>query len=376
MLIKCSAIFSMGLRMFKVLDSSFMMTLKIVTALMRIEAAKVEVNNIKLDPPVLESLQQEARLESTHFSTQIEGNRLTLKQVEDVLLESKSIARRARDEAEVRGYFAALDALRELADKKVKITEQIIKMFHALVESGGRINVKPTPYRDGQNVIRDGFSGKIVYMPPEAKDVPALMKQLVAWINNSDLPVPIIASIAHYQFVTIHPYYDGNGRVARLLATVILHVEGYGLKGIYSLDEYYARDLSGYYDALSVGPSHNYYMGRAETDITNWVQYFCKGVALSFEAVQGYARVQQVKHRPDQSRFLRKLDDKQRQAIELFRNYEIVTAQQIGALFGFKPRTSSNLCKKWVEQGFIEIVDPSRKGRRYKLASDYFPLLA
>ena len=79
-------------------------------------------------------------------------------------------------------------------------------------------------------------------MPPEAKAVPGLMSELVKWINQQlyegDLPVPVIAALAHYQFATIHPYYDGNGRTARLLANLILHKAGYGLKGIYSLDEY------------------------------------------------------------------------------------------------------------------------------------------
>ena len=109
---------------------------------------------------------------------------------------------------------------------------------------------KPTPYRGGQNVIRDAGSRRIVYMPPEASDVPRLMKELVDWLRRSEregVPCPIRAGIAHYQFATIHPYYDGNGRTARLLTTLILHRGGYDLKGLYSLEEYYARDLSAYY---------------------------------------------------------------------------------------------------------------------------------
>ena len=107
----------------------------------------------------------------------------------------------------------------------------------------GRRNAKPTPYRDGQNVIRDSRSRAIVYMPPEAKDVGGLMKELLEWNRlplASTLPCPIRAGIAHYQFATIHPYYDGNGRTARLLTTLILHLGGYDLKGLYSIEEYYA----------------------------------------------------------------------------------------------------------------------------------------
>src|SRR5271170_5539982 len=112
--------------------------------------------------------------------------------------------------------------------------------------AGGKTRVRPTPYRDGQNVIRDGKTGGIVYMPPEVKDVEDLMQQLIAWIRTGSaghFPVPLKAAIVHYQFATIHPYYDGNGRTARLLTNLVLHLGGYGLNGLYALEEYYARDL-------------------------------------------------------------------------------------------------------------------------------------
>ena len=103
--------------------------------------------------------------------------------------------------------------------------------------SDGRTLIKPTSYRDGQNVIKDSGTGTIVYMPPEAKDVPGLMRNLVSWIKeNEEIPCPIVAGIAHYQFATIHPYYDDNGRTSRLLTTLILHLGGYDLKGLYSLE--------------------------------------------------------------------------------------------------------------------------------------------
>ena len=98
-------------------------------------------------------------------------------------------------------------------------------------------------YEMSDEVIKDSRTGTIVYMPPESKDVPGLMRNLVFWIKeNEELPCPIVAGIAHYQFATIHPYYDGNGRTARLLTTLILHLGGYDLKGLYSLEEYYAKN--------------------------------------------------------------------------------------------------------------------------------------
>ena len=141
-------------------------------------------------------------------------------------------------------------------------------------------------------MIKDSESGAIVYLPPEYKDVPALMEELVAWLKeeSNELPVPIVAAIAHYQFVTIHPYYDGNGRTARLLATLVLYQGGYDLKGLYSLEEYYARDLKSYYDAISRGEHHNYYFGRAQAEMTPWIEYFVLGMLDAFKNVKNRAK--------------------------------------------------------------------------------------
>jgi Fic family protein len=213
-------------------------------------------------------------------------------------------------------------------------------------------------------------------MPPEARDVPGLMEQLVRWINkNDELPVPIKAGIAHYQFATIHPYYDGNGRTARLLTMLVLHVGAYDLKGLYALEEYYARNLKAYYEALTVGPSHNYYMGRAEADITNWVAYFIGGMATSFEKVRDQALREVAKGGKDHARLLRNLDSKQRQALTLFQRSREIAAKDVARLFGFKPRTAALLCQRWVERGFIEITDPAKKSRRYQLADMYAAII-
>lgn len=340
--------------------------------LMRIEAVRQAVETLPINPRVLASLRETARLFSTHYSTMIEGNRLTQEQVVQVIDANRHFPGRERDQNEVKGYYTALDEVEKLAARKVSIEESTIRKLHALVMAGGRTRVKPTPYRDGQNVIRDNRSGVIVYMPPEAKDVPSLMAQLAAWINNKDdLPVPIKAGVAHYQFATIHPYYDGNGRTARLLTSLILHLGGYGLKGLYALEEYYARDLKSYYEALTVGSSHNYYMGRAEADITKWVAYFIGGMAEAFEKVRDQATCESNRGGHDQSIVMRDLDARQRKALTLFEASREITARDIANLFGLKARTAALLCQRWVEGGFIEMTNTAKKSRRYRLGDKH-----
>lgn len=344
--------------------------------LMRIEALKEQTGSLPLTPTVLSSLRQTARLLTTHYSTMIEGNQLQLKEVKEVVEKGKSSTGHKKDDKEIIGYYAALAQLEVYVAKNVPISEKVIQTLHALAMSNGKKNIKPTAYRSGQNIIKDRQSGTIVYMPPEAKDVPKLMKRLVQWIKeNNALPCPIVAAIAHYQFVTIHPYFDGNGRTARLLTTLILHLGGYDLKGLYSLEEYYAKNLIAYYHAFTVGPSHNYYLGRAEADITPWINYFCEGMTYSCEKVITQMQKAQSSGERDLSNILKTLDPKQRKVLELFGEYEIITSKQIAQMFDFKPRTSTKLCKDWVENNFLEITDPSRKNRKYTLSSTYKVLI-
>jgi Fic family protein len=354
----------------------YTITPKLAGYLMRIEAARERVSHLPLTPTVLASLRETARLYTTHYSTMIEGNRLKPDQVEEVLKHEGHFPGRERDEHEVKGYYAALTQVEQWAAKASPVSEKMIQMLHALVMGDGKAKVTPTPYRDGQNVIRDGRTRGIVYMPPEAKDVPGLMHGMVDWIDISKgIPCPIVAAIAHYQFATIHPYYDGNGRTARLLTTLILHLGGYELKGLYSLEEYYARNLGAYYEAISIGESHNYYMGRAEADITKWVEYFVEGMVVSFENVLKQMVEADKKGLEDYTDLIRKLDPRQRKTLELFQEFQTVTSSQIGKLFGFQPRTSAQLCKDWVNSGFLEIVDFSNKGRKYKLSKQYERLI-
>ncbi|MCI0391373.1 MAG: Fic family protein [Acidobacteria bacterium] len=355
----------------------FTITPGIAIALMRIEAAKQAIQDLPITPFVLATLRETARLFSTHYSTAIEGNRLTQEQVARVIEHRGHFPGRERDEKEVLGYYAALEKVERLSAARSVVAERDIQTLHALVMSGGSKRVKTTPYRDGQNVIRDAASRRIVYMPPEAKDVPSLMKDLTGWIRASKgLPCPIRAGIAHYQFATIHPYYDGNGRTARLLTTLILHLGGYDLKGMYSLEEYYARNLGAYYEALSIGPSHNYYEGRAEADITKWVEYFCDGMAESFESVKKRALEAAEARAKDSSPQLRKLDPRQRKALELFLHSDTITSRDIDVLFGISQRMARHLLSSWVQNGFLIIVDPAKKSRRYGLAKKFRELLS
>ena len=344
---------------------------------MDIEASRQAVTDLPIGLHVLASLRESARLLSTHYSTRIEGNRLTHEQVEDVL-RGGTFPNRRRDEREVRNYYQALDYLDGLIKTaSPHITEPDIQTLHGLVMEG---TARFLPYRDGQNVICDSSNHAIVYMPPEAEDVPVLMRHFIAWLNDetdkAELPVPIIAAIAHYQYATIHPYYDGNGRTARLLASLVLHKSGYGLKGLYSLEEYYARDLPAYYKALTAGESHNYYLGRAEADITHWITYFCEGMADAFANIRAKASDAAKRNTTDHSLLLRELNQRQKQVLSLFRHSKFVTTREMAVLLHIQRRTALNQCKQWTAEGFLVQHGSANKSRKYELAPKWLELLS
>jgi len=357
----------------------YTITTSIAGDLTRIEAARVVVETAGLPPAVLAELSRQARIRATHYSTRIEGNRLTLEEAEQVIAgRRREFHGRERDVAEVRNYWDALTRVEEWASKQRPVSEDLIKRIAGIVIKGKRSG--PAAYRDGQNVIRDSASGRIVYMPPEASDVPDLMGNLVGWIrqtthdatlrSTSQLPVALVAALAHYQFVTIHPYYDGNGRTARLLATFLLHRGGYGLGGIFSLEEYHSRDIEAYYNALDVGGHHNYYMGRADADLTGWIEYFVRTLSTVFEA----AKQEALKHagapvatEPEE---LRRLDYRAKTVLALFSRQEQITSADVAVALGLSERMARVLLTEWVRHGWIVISNPSRRARKYALRED------
>ncbi len=349
----------------------------VVRSLLAVESARAVVEHTPVPPGVAEELRRRARLRSTHYSTRIEGNRLTLAEAAAVIEGGRiRFHGRERDIHEVRHYWHALLRVEEWAAQGGPLTEERLRRLHGLVERGPR--ARPTPYREGQNTIRDAGTGALVYLPPEARDVPDLMAALVHFIEGKEaaqLPVPVVAGLAHYQFVTIHPYYDGNGRTARLLATFLLHRGGYGLNGFFSLEEHHASDLQAYYESLVAHPHHNYYEGRADADLTIWLEYFLQTLATVFTAAreEALAATQQGRIVPPEA--IRHLDPRARVAIGLLAHRERITAHEVATALGLSDRMARVLLRGWLDDGWLEMADSSRRARAYRLSATYRQLI-
>jgi Fic family protein len=346
---------------------------------MEIEACRQAITEMVVDASTEEKLRLNARLATIHFSTQMEGNRLTLEQVRSVLLESRPIPNRRQDEQQVRNYARALAYLESLRGAEDGLTDNHVRMIHSLTSSGKE---KPSSWRDSAGYIRNEAMGKIEYMAPDSGDVAVLMRALLHWINSEVdsnlLPVPIITAVSHHQFITIRPFNDGNARTARLLTNFVMNHAGYGLKGLYSLEESHTRSTNTYRQFLHAGMPQNYYEGRAETDISNWIEFFCLEVAHAFAEARSKAMDAAVQNRPDPqstaTRLAIKPDRRQRQVLRLFDVEPYVTTKQIADLLGIHRRTALNLCKVWVRDGFLIQYGEALKSRKYRLAVDEQPV--
>jgi Uncharacterized conserved protein len=259
---------------------SYNITNKILTNIAKIEAAEEVIKNAPLLPLWEKQFKQDAIIRAVHHGTHIEGNLLKKDEAKDILL-GKQVIGRPRDIQEVINYRKVIEFIDEEAQKKIeKITEQLIKKLHRILTDKVLPPAEQGEYRKKQVVIRNSQTGEVTFRPPPPIEVPFLMREFVYWLNTWDFQKihPVLkAGIAHHELVRIHPFLDGNGRVARILATLILFLGGYDIRRFFSLEEYYDKDAISYYENLQKATAG---------DLTSWLEYFTLGAAIEFEKVK------------------------------------------------------------------------------------------
>ncbi|MFA6372219.1 MAG: Fic family protein [Methanothrix sp.] len=198
----------------------FTLTPAIARGLMQIEAARALVDRTPLSPSAEAAMRARALVRASRSSTFIDGGRLTLEQAHAVIAdETAEIAGMENNAADVRNYSKALQKAEEWAKMSLPLTETLIGRFHRLATTGK--SSRPTHLRKKKRAIKNSLTGDVVYLPPRPEDLPELIAALEIWAEearSSDLAVPVIAGLVHYQLATIHPFNEGNGRTARLCA--------------------------------------------------------------------------------------------------------------------------------------------------------------
>lgn len=258
----------------------FSISNRILNNIASIEAAEETIRHAPLLPLWEKEFKDDAVVRSVYHGTHIEGNKLDKSEAKDVLL-GKDVVGRPRDIQEVINYRKVIELIDEEARRKIdKITEPLIKKLHRVTTDKILSTEQIGEYRKNQVIVRNSQTGEITFRPPAPIQIPFLMREFIYWINskNKDEIHPILkAAIAHHQLVFIHPYIDGNGRVARALATLILFIEGYDIRRFFSFEEYYDKDAKSYYENLQKASSGN---------MTSWLEYFTYGAAREFDKVR------------------------------------------------------------------------------------------
>lgn len=263
-------------------SSKFTITNNILKNIGSIEGSREMILNAPLLPAYEKQFREEAIVRTVHHGTHIEGNELNISEAAQVLAGVEVIGRN-RDIQEVINYRDVLRFLDHVEEGEIsgdKITEAVIKKIHALTVDKILPAEQSGVYRKTQVVVKNTATGQITFRPPPAVEVPYQVKEFLNWLNDQEkdeLHPVIRAGITHYELVRIHPFLDGNGRVARAVANLVLFLGNYDIKKIFSLEEYYDRDAQHYYQALR---------SAEEGDLTAWLEYFTQGLAIELNRIK------------------------------------------------------------------------------------------
>lgn len=248
-----------------------------------IEACREVIDNAPLLPYYEKQFQQDAIVRTVHHGTHIEGNELDLAQAEKVLM-GQNIVARVRDIQEVINYRRVMEYInnQQQTINNLQINEELFKRIHATVVNRILPPEHCGVYRATAVVVRNSQTGNVSFRPPPAIEIPYQVKEFLQWLNGleKDTIHPVLkAGIVHYEIVRIHPFVDGNGRVARSLSTLVLFQEGYDIRRFFSIEEYFDNNAVEYYKALQS-------VDKELGDLTEWFAYFTKGLAIELTKVK------------------------------------------------------------------------------------------
>lgn len=268
-------------------EPKYIISPKTLSNMTEIAEIKAVVERSRVLPLNEAQLRRQAILRMAHTSTSIEGNKLAQFEVGKVI-EGKSVRGSEKDVLEVENYYKALKFLDQLAKSKFPITLDEVLTLHKTTIAGLVDKEKSGKFRPADVYVLDDLGdGREVlrFKAPPAHQVKRLVEDLLDWLKNSkkDSIHPIIkAGILHLEFVSIHPFTDGNGRVARLLTQLQLYKDQWDFRKILVLEEFYNRDRMLYYNAEQAVQGKHY---TKEADFTSWLEYFTSGFLVEARKV-------------------------------------------------------------------------------------------
>ncbi len=318
-----------------------------------------ELNAFSLIVPDIDLFIQMHVVKEAQSSSRIEGTQTAM---DEALLPAEQIAPEKRDDwQEVRNYVEAvnyaIDALTTLP-----LSNRLLKQTHAVLMQGVRGEQKlPGEFRSSQNWIGGSSLTDASFIPPHHEGVAELMGDLEQFLHNDSIAVPYLVRIAlaHYQFETIHPFLDGNGRVGRLMIPLYLVSHGVLNKPSLYLSDFFERNRASYYDALM--------QVRTSNNLIHWVRFFLKGLLET--ATRGRDLFQQIlrlRSEVEQSVLgLGKRAPLAREALNVLYRQPVVNAKQLETALEITTPTANSLVKVLIEKDILIEMTGQQRGRSY-----------
>lgn len=300
-------------------------------------------------------------------SSKIEGTQTNM---EEALLEKEDVALDKRDDwEEVQNYVAAMnDAIEKL--KILPFSSRLIKETHRILLQGVRGEHKqPGEFRKSQNWIGGATINDAVFVPPVHHSIEELIGDIEKFVHTEEFYFPELLKIAlvHYQFETIHPFLDGNGRVGRLLITLYLVSKGILKQPVLYLSDFFVRNRTLYYDNLT--------RVREKNDLLQWFKFFLVGIIETAKSgVQTFDNILRLQRRVDlQIQALgSRASNAQKVILYLYQN-PIINAAKVGEVADISAASAYKLIADLEQFGVLREITGSKRGKLY-VFSDYIDL--
>lgn len=294
-------------------------------------------------------------------SSRIEG---TKTEMEEALLKNEEIQPEKRDDwKEVQNYIEAMNhSISRL--KTIPVSTRLLKESHKILLQGVRGEQKtPGEFRTSQNWIGGSTINDATFVPPPHTEVNNLMSDLENFLHNENINVPAIikAAIGHYQFETIHPFLDGNGRIGRLLITLQQVGSGVLIKPTLYLSDYFEKHRTIYYDNLN--------RVREKNDLVQWIKFFLVAVIetskIGIETFQGILKLKEM---IDNEKIVKlgKIIPKAKQLINMLYANPLVSSNDVASFLAVTPATANSLIQDFINLGILVEITGRQ---RYRLFS-------
>lgn len=283
-------------------------------------------------------------------SSKIEG---TKTEMDEVLISKEQIDPEKRDDwQEVQNYIRAMNTALDELDK-LPLSSRLLKNIHAILLDSVRGESKqPGSFRVSQNWIGGASLKTAYFIPPHHDEVLDLMSDLEKYLHNDSIYVPHLVkiAIAHYQFETIHPFLDGNGRIGRLMITLYLVSSGLLKKPSLYLSDYIEKNKDYYYESLT--------RVRTQNDLSGWIKFFLEAVIETARSgAKTFEDILSLKHTMDAlTQTFGKKAHNASKLVEYLYQQPIVSVANVSKILEVSKPTANTLVKEFEEKGILQEV--------------------